>query len=535
MSETLNRIIASKRLPVLFIGSGLSKRYLDNYPSWEQLLDRLRETIGISKPAYAAKQHEIKSQNPNISQGKLNQKMASYLQEKLLHKIENDSINVGDIFTEEENSNCINSGVDYFKMLVAKMLTEYTVKADKSAELKLLQKISEKISMVFTTNYDLFLQNEIFKDFKVYESQDKYYFRTNNGYGELYKIHGCINDPNGIIICEKDYEKFESSLKLVSSKLLNALMDCPIIFLGYSLEDENIKKIMTDFVSSFDNAILQDIKKYIILVVYEEGQENLIEGEKQFADDGSGKSITLTTIKTDNFEKLYEHIDRLTPAASTYELRKYKTMVADLINKTAKGENRIFVQEIDNAKTDAMALYIGSRNSIEGIQKSVSIFDTGDIIKKALYEEPFDYDSFASVWYDSKGIASTEYTPVFLIKHEMSVPFESCGSKFKTNYNSRKKFFDKLVLEKYNGNYSTISRKYGLLKAEKRNTASVCTSICKDLELALYNNKISIDECFAFMKEILIDFPDAIKVSPFKRIACFAWYMKYEKKKSTEG
>ena len=59
MSETLNRIIASKRLPVLFIGSGLSKRYLDNYPSWEQLLDRLRETIGISKPAYAAKQHEI--------------------------------------------------------------------------------------------------------------------------------------------------------------------------------------------------------------------------------------------------------------------------------------------------------------------------------------------------------------------------------------------------------------------------------------------------------------------------------------------
>ena len=48
MSETLNRVIASKRLPVLFIGSGLSKRYLENYPSWEQLLDRLREIIGIT-------------------------------------------------------------------------------------------------------------------------------------------------------------------------------------------------------------------------------------------------------------------------------------------------------------------------------------------------------------------------------------------------------------------------------------------------------------------------------------------------------
>lgn len=529
MSATLNKVIASKRLPVLFIGSGLSKRYLDNYPSWEQLLDRLRESIGISKPAYAAKQHEIKSHNPNISQGKLNQKMASYLQEKLLQKIENDAINVLDIFTEEENEKCMNSGVDYFKMLVAKLLTEYKVKENQAKELELLQKISEKISMVFTTNYDLFLQNEIFQDFKVYESQDKYYFRTNNGYGELYKIHGCINDPNGIIICEKDYEKFDSSLKLVSSKLLNALMDFPIIFLGYSLEDENIKKIMTDFVSSFDDSILQDIKKYIILVVYEEGQDDLVEGEKQFADDGSGKSITLTTIKTDNFKKLYEQIDQLTPSASTYELRKYKTMVADLINKSAKGENRVFVQEIDDAKADAMALYIGSKNAIEGLQKSVSIFDNGEIIKKALYDEPFDYDSFASVWYDSKGIASTEYTPVFLIKNQMSITYESCGNKFKLNYESRKKFFDKLSLDSFEGNYELINSKYQTLKNSGRNTASVCASVCKDLEIALYNNKISIDQCLTLLKIILIDFPDAIKASPFKKVACYAWYKKYEK------
>ena len=169
MSETLSRIIASKRLPVLFIGSGLSKRYLNNYPSWEQLLDRLRERIGISKPAYAAKQHEIKSNHLNISQGKLNQKMASYLQERLLHKIENDLISVEELFTAEENAMCIYGGVDYFKMLVAKMLTEYTVNPEKTQELELLQRISEKVSMVFTTNYDLFLQNEIFRDFKVYE------------------------------------------------------------------------------------------------------------------------------------------------------------------------------------------------------------------------------------------------------------------------------------------------------------------------------------------------------------------------------
>ena len=37
--NTLEKIIASKRLPVLFIGSGIPKRYLYNFPSWEDLLN----------------------------------------------------------------------------------------------------------------------------------------------------------------------------------------------------------------------------------------------------------------------------------------------------------------------------------------------------------------------------------------------------------------------------------------------------------------------------------------------------------------
>ena len=245
INSALDKIIESKRLPVLFVGSGLSKRYLKDYPTWEQLIDLLREEIGITKTAFAAKKHEFKNDNPNITRGNLNQKMASFLQSKLLNKIENDEIDINKLFTEEENNRCIENGVEYFKMLVAKHTLNYEINSDKKEEIEKLQLIRQKISMVFTTNYDLFLQTDIFKDFKVYESQNKYYFRTNNGYGELFKIHGCATEPNGIIFCEKDYEKFNNSLKLVSSKLINALIDFPIIFLGYSLEDDNIKKIMT--------------------------------------------------------------------------------------------------------------------------------------------------------------------------------------------------------------------------------------------------------------------------------------------------
>ena len=37
--SVLDKIVENKRMPVLFIGSGLSKRYLYKYPNWDELLE----------------------------------------------------------------------------------------------------------------------------------------------------------------------------------------------------------------------------------------------------------------------------------------------------------------------------------------------------------------------------------------------------------------------------------------------------------------------------------------------------------------
>jgi hypothetical protein len=530
MSEVLKRIIASKRLPVLFIGSGISKRYLKDFPSWDQLLDRIREEIGITKTAFEAKRQEIKNSDYSLSNGKINQMLATYLQSRLLEKIENDEIDLHRIFTEEELKRCTDEGVDYFKMLVAKHVSAYEVKDECREELNKFKKISEKISMIFTTNYDEFLRQEVFCDFKEYESQNKYYFRTQNGYGEIYKIHGSVTDPNGIIICERDYERFDNTLKLVSSKLINALLDFPVIFIGYSLEDENIKKILTDFVNSFDDEILKEIKKYMVMVVHEHGQNGLVEGEKQFSDQSSGKSITLTTIKTDNFALLYDYFDMLTPSATVYELRKYKVMVADIIARAAKGEKTIYVQEIDEANADGVALYIGSKNSIESIEKSVNIFTNEEIFQAALNGKKIDYNAIATYWYESKSIQANVYTPIFLIKNCMSIPFESGSEKFRNNYQSRKIYFTREI--KFKGD--KISNYEGLKKYKEKillNGTTFNNQINKITDTAmraLFSRKITVEQYEIFLKELLKECPEVVHVSNFKKAACFLWFVKFE-------
>lgn len=528
MSAALDKIIATKRLPTLFIGSGLSKRYLQDFLSWSQLLDTLREKIGISASAFAAKRHEIKSREPDITDGKLNQLMASFLQSKLLSKIESDEIDVKTLFTDEENEQCINHGVDYFKMLVAKQFATYSLLDDKEDELKLLKRIGPKTSMVFTTNYDQFLEKEVFPNSKVYDRQDKYYFRTNSGYGELYKVHGSVTDPNGIVFCESDYAKFDNSLKLVSSKLINALLDFPVIFLGYSLEDENIKKIMADFVNSFGGDVLDDIKKYMIMVVYEEGQKDLIEGEKQFVDAASGRTITLTTIKTDNFAAIYEAIDQLSPFATAYELRKYRNMVVDIINQEAKGVKKVFAQSIDDVPDGEIALYIGKKSDIQSMEKSLDILTNEDIIERVLKRVNLNYDGIAKTWYDSKGISAPMYTPVFAIKHFMSVTLEDCCQKFKNNYYKKLKYYQDISLSDSNAyNYDVLCEKIAEIK--KGNLSSKYASIARICIPSLHFGKITEKQLESILKHLLQDDPKATKDSAFKNMACYMWYRMYEK------
>lgn len=65
-----------------------------------------------------------------------------------------------------------------------------------------------------------------------------------NPYGSVYKIHGCVSDSNNIIITREDYDNFNNKYELIRAQLLSIFIHNPIIFIGYSISDSNIKSLL---------------------------------------------------------------------------------------------------------------------------------------------------------------------------------------------------------------------------------------------------------------------------------------------------
>ena len=207
-------------------------------------------------------------------------------------------------------------------------------------------------------------------------------------------------------------------------------------------------------------------------------------------------------------------------------------MVANIISRASKGEQTIFAQEIDKAEADTVALYIGSKSTIESIDKSLNIYTNDDIIKKLLNDEKINCNDLAKVWYEAKGIRATEYTPVFLIKNKLTIPFENCCPSFRRSYESRKKYFEKEM--KFNSdsalNSSEIKKYVDKTLKSKSSPFSKYMTIWDTYVKSAYYKKITLAEFEKSIKEFLSTYPECISSSSFKKAVCYLWYLKFEQK-----
>ena len=214
-------------LPFLFIGSGISLRYLGT-PTWRELLHRFARKVHPKNPLALEifTKAEASPNWPEVSSKIEEEYNRVWLTDERFKK------------ERELGKETIKLGISPFKHALA----QYFAKAKKQTddehlndELSCLKNVSKRsVAGVITTNYDLLL-NEIFDGYEVYIGQEELLFSETQGVAEIYKIHGCCTRPESLVINASDYDAFNDKNAYLAAKLLTVFVEHPIIFLGYSI------------------------------------------------------------------------------------------------------------------------------------------------------------------------------------------------------------------------------------------------------------------------------------------------------------
>lgn len=532
--NALERLADGNRLPILFVGSGISKRYLYKYPDWNGLLEMAFRKY--NSDIFQLRKHKDSLIRKGLSDFEINTKLATIIEDEFNAAFFDRKIklNIGN----SKNPNWVRKGISPFKMYLASYFKKAVLynREDLRLELEKFRQLKTKISAVITTNYDLFLEKEIFpNDYAVFVRQSDLFGSDVYNIAEIYKIHGSATDANSIVITEADYKAFNDSRKLIIAKMLTLFSESPIVFLGYSFTDENIQSIIVDFLSCLSDNQLENIRDHFIFVSYKKHESDLIEIHRTVTT-ASGDDIPITEISTDNFGLVYEILNRITPAISPAKVRETKRVIKSIVDAsiTSAQAESVIVGIDDLSQVDLsskpLAIAIGYKENILN-KFGYGLFEDDLIFEDILYDNKnFDSDSMCIDRF--KSIPYTRLLPVFKYVKNASVS-PIVGSKLDI-YVKKHDSIDKIISKKVEKTLSTVPTYSSY--ADVMSEVEKVPNVQKKAGLILKNiQNLDIDQIRASCKLIFeYNREEAMKSTHFKRCVMYLDFQEnyYTKEKS---
>lgn len=503
-----------KRKPFLFVGSGLSLRYL-NLPSWEMLL---KQVCLIIKPEdelyyssliasarskgldmndnwtkYPAIATEISNELDKyfFSEEKFAQYREKY-QEDLMREVPPLKIIIKDIILSSKRNGTFHS-------------EKYSI-----------ERMKDKISGVITTNYDTFFE-DIYNEFKVIISE-KGMINSDLLYeAEIYKINGSVSEAKSIVIDQNDYQKREKYQRYLSSKLLTLFVEYPIIFLGYSISDKNIKDIFADLSICLTEEQKDKIKDNLLFIDYTN------DPSKQSISMKNEHEIQMNYIKLHKFSLLYNHIAKYVKDGLPVKLlRKVKELTRSIVLSGESNHERIFTASLYNTelKEDDIAIMIADKNSV--FEFGYAGKDYNSILQDIVFDKKlYDPELIFNVYVPNSNKLSNEL-PFYYYKSKMNMEPKIYRKKLIKNLDEL--LFPSLQNEKSKNNYivgeiKEIEEKGYAFSREIRHILFNISNIdVVSLELYLRNN---------FQR--FVDSEKANDKSLFKKLIAAYDYKKYYK------
>lgn len=336
--EEINDIL-SRRLqdegsaPFLFVGSGIPMRYL-GLENWEQLLRRFAGLAGKTYPYYAG-----------LAGAENYPEIASRIAEDFY-----DVWWSSDLYAEQREQfgeSCIDRSSP-LKLQIANYIRGKTdldaVPGELRDELSLLG--NSRIDGIITTNWDGLLE-KLFPDYSIYIGQKQAIFSHTYSIAEIFKIHGCHTDPNSLVLTAEDYSDFNSRNAYLAAKLLTALLDHPILFLGYSLTDPNVRAVLTAALECLDQEHVEILRRRL-LFIRRAGRSRVI-GIADSTINIGNRDLQVTTVTSGSFAPVYGALAGGQPSFHPRLLREVKDHLYELV-KTNDPHGKLAVIDIENVE-----------------------------------------------------------------------------------------------------------------------------------------------------------------------------------------
>ncbi|EEZ9849712.1 SIR2 family protein [Escherichia coli O21] len=416
-----------KNHPVLFIGTGFSLRYLENSFSWDGLLLSVAmELTGNAEFYYDLKAESLEGDDYRYDI--LATKLEDIFNKKLADDRNGKFKDINDVFYEHMKKG---KKLSRFKIYLTSILKDLKIKESMMEEINSLIKTRKNIGSIITTNYDQLVEN-IFEFNPLIGNN----ILLSNPYGSVYKIHGCVSDPNNIIITGEDYANFDNKYELIRAQLLSIFIHNPIIFIGYSISDKNIKYLLKTIFSYVDlnTELAKRIKDNFLLVEYEKDSMSTEITEHDIDIEGMS-IIRINKIKTNNYKAVYDAISGLVLPVSAMDIRKVQKVWSTI---KSGGEIKVKITEnLDELRNDEMVIAVGSERTVQYVYqtKSEMIQNYFKIVDEA--------NSQLIALLNKQTIANSEHFPIYA--------FSSICPELENTETYRKRQLDKII-----GNLSRI-------------------------------------------------------------------------------
>lgn len=411
IKDSLIEIFQSRSAgPFLFVGSGFSRRYLQ-LEDWKGLLEKFCVT---DKPFeyYLA---SADGSYPAVA--------------RLLAEDFNEYWWTADEYKEsvELHKSKISDATSALRIEICNYLSSLdqsiAIDSEYKEEVKLLSSLN--VDGVITTNWDLFLE-QLFPEYELYIGQQELLFSNPQEIGEIYKIHGCSSEPSSLILTNEDYDEFNEKNTYLAAKLITLFVEHPIVFLGYSISDENISSLLRAIASCIGKENIEQLRKNLIFVQRLSPDESPNISDTYLTIDGV--QIPLVLVKTNDFSDVYEAIDATKRKIPARVLRYCKEQLYELV-QSSEPEKKICVVDIDEieSKEDVEFLVgVGVANQEIVGPSPIGYASIGieDLINDLVFENG-DYDSQQVVDNVLQRLSrNTPYIPAFKYLNSVGIDSE---------------------------------------------------------------------------------------------------------------